>query len=218
MRWENIKRMIEYAFAGPPEEDSPFALEIIQIKNGIISISENGFWELRSPPNKSLEIASELFNKIKGKILVEIGTGIHGELAGNSMLVWPKKTSAEKIIAIDLESARLEEVREATKGYSNIELILTDGIDFLRNFSFKIDLLYLDFWTPDPGESIPGTGRSNAYLDAYIAAKPKMNNRSIILIDDTDHIHPWKHTLVVPEARKDGFKVLYTGRQTLLMR
>jgi hypothetical protein len=41
---------------------------------------------------------------------------------------------------------------------------------------------------------------------------------SLILIDDTDHIDPWKQTLIVPEARRDGFDVIYVGRQTLLKR
>jgi hypothetical protein len=38
------------------------------------------------------------------------------------------------------------------------------------------------------------------------------------LIDDTDHTHPWQHTYIVPNARQDGFQVIYTGKQTLLVR
>ena len=82
----------------------------------------------------------------------------------------------------------------------------------------KIDLLYLDFWTPDPEGSFLGTGRAQAYKAAYQAARDQMNEHSLILIDDTDHVHPWKHTYIIPEARKDGFVVMYTGRQTLLQR
>jgi len=40
----------------------------------------------------------------------------------------------------------------------------------------------------------------------------------MILIDDTDHISPWKHTLIVPQAMIDGYKLIYIGRQTLLVR
>jgi hypothetical protein len=186
--------------------------------NDLIPVNNRGFWVPRLPPTKSLAKAASLFEEINGEIIIEIGTGIHGEMSGNSVLVWAKSTTAQKIIAIDLEQARLDEVRNATMQYSNVEVVLADGIQFLQNFSLKIDLLYLDFWVPDIEEDLIGTGRSEAYKQAFLAAKYKMNDRSMILIDDTDHIAPWKHTLIVPLARIEGYKVLYTGRQTLLMR
>lgn len=186
--------------------------------NDFIPINANGFWRHRSTPAKSLNRAAVLFNQIDGEVIIEIGTGIHGELSGNSMLVWSRKTHAKRIIALDLEQQRVEEVKEATLQYPNVELVVVDGIKYLMDFKSRIDLLYLDFWTPDPKGSLPGTGRAESYRKAYIAAKDKMNTHSLILIDDTDHIHPWKHTYIIPEARKDGYEVLYTGRQTLLKR
>lgn len=186
--------------------------------DGYIPVADNGFWQFRCSPTKSLNKTAALFNQIHGETIIEIGTGIHGKMAGNSMLVWPKKTSAKRIIAIDLEQRQINEVREVTHQYSNVELVLADGIEYLKKFSAKIDLLYLDFWAPDPGGTIPGSGKAEAYREAYNAAKDKMNTHSMILIDDTDHIHPWKHTYIIPLARKDGYTVLYTGRQTLLKR
>jgi len=186
--------------------------------DGYIPIADNGFWQYRSPPTRSLEQAADLFNQNKGETIIEIGTGIHGGIAGNSMLVWTQKTSAKRIIAIDLEQQRLDEVRAATHQYTNVELVLADGIEYVKQFPDKIDLLYLDFWTPDPKGTFPGTGRAEAYRDSYNAAKDKMNTHSIILIDDTDHVHPWKHTYIVPLARMNGYKVLCVGRQTLLKR
>ena len=186
--------------------------------DGFIPIDKSGFWLFRSAPTRSLNNAAALFNQIQGKTIIEIGTGIHGEISGNSMLVWTRKTSAKRIIAIDLEKKRLDEVRSATQKNPNVELILANGINYLQHFSEKIDLLYLDFWVADNAGAPPGSGRAEAYKEAYIAAKDKMNKNSMILIDDTDHIHPWKHTYIVPLARQDGFEVLYTGRQTLLKR
>lgn len=61
------------------------------------------------------------------------------------MLVWSKKISAKRLIAIDLEQRRLDEIREVTRNYSNIELVLKDGIEYFGKFSGEIDLLYLDF-------------------------------------------------------------------------
>ena len=185
---------------------------------GYIPIADSGFWQFRYPPAKSLNRAAALFNHNHGETIIEIGTGIHGEMAGNSMLVWTKKTNAKRIIAIDLEPKQLEEVREVTHQYANVELVLADGIEYLKQFSEKIDLLYLDFWVPDPEGTTPGCGRAEAYKEAFNAAKDRMNAHSMILIDDTDHIHPWKHTYIIPLARENGYTVLYTGRQTLLNR
>ena len=190
----------------------------VESMNGYILLDANGFWQRRYPPTKSLNTAAALFNQMHGETIVEIGTGMHGEMSGNSMLVWTQNTTAKRIIAIDLNQQRLDEVKEATHQYANVELVLADGIEYLKQFSNKIDLLYLDFWTPDADGAIPGAGRAEAYREAYIAAKDKMNTHSMILIDDTDHIHPWKHTYIVPLAREDNYSVLYTGRQTLLKR
>jgi len=127
--------------------------------DGYIPIADDGFWQFRCAPTESLNKVAELFNQIHGETIIEIGTGMHGKMAGNSMLVWPKKTSAKRIIAIDLEQQRLDEVNEVTRQYSNVELILADGIEYLEQFSAKIDLLYLDFWTPDREGTVPGSGR-----------------------------------------------------------
>jgi hypothetical protein len=188
-------------------------------KRGFIPLDSNGFYYPRSNPRKSLFTAARIFNEIKGKVIIEIGSGVQGYTSGNSVLVWAARTCAEKIVALDMDEHQIRTVKEAVEGqYPQVEARLEDGIEYVRNFNKKIDLLYLDFWTPDPEGALPGTGRAEAYLKAYLAAKEKLSNKALILIDDTDHVHPWKHTYIIPEARKDGFKVVYTGRQTLLRR
>jgi hypothetical protein len=123
-----------------------------------------------------------------------------------------------QINAVDLDETRIREVKQATSQYPNVEAVVAEGVRYLADFSFTIDLLYLDFWTPDPEGTLPGTGRAEAYRNAFAAARDKLGDRSLILIDDTDHIHPWKHTYIIPDARKDAFDVRFVGRQTLLMR
>jgi len=109
--------------------------------SGYIPVDDCGFWQYRSAPTKSLNKAAALFDQIHGEIIVEIGTGIHGIMSGNSMLVWPERTSAKRIIAIDLEKDRTDDVKEATHQCPNVELVLADGIEYLRQFPAKIDLL-----------------------------------------------------------------------------
>ncbi|MFW5886825.1 MAG: hypothetical protein ACOCUL_03625 [Bacteroidota bacterium] len=183
-----------------------------------IKVDNSGFWEFRYHPKKSLEKTARLFDKKKGKIIIEIGSGVQGQMSGNSILVWAKKTKAEKIIAIDLEQKHIDDVKKMCHKYTNVEALLTDGIEFVRKFDSKIDLLYLDFWTEDKVDEYFGEGRAKAYFNAYLAAKNKFSEQAMILIDDTDHVDPWKQTLIVPQARKDGFKVKWIGRQTLLVR
>jgi tRNA G46 methylase TrmB len=186
--------------------------------DGIIEVSAEGFYIPRANPIVSLEFSANLFEELDGKVIVEIGTGIHGGLAGDSMFVWANKTNAKKIYAIDLDEERLREVETATRASKNIYCIQGDGIKILESFNETIDLLYLDFWVPDEDKQFHGEARAEAYKKAFWAAKDKMSERAMILIDDTDHIHPWKHTYIIPDARKNGYRVVYTGRQTLLMK
>ena len=184
----------------------------------LIRIGSNGFWQDRDSPTPSLRETARLFDQIDGQIIIEIGSGIHGRLAGDSVLTWAKRTRAKRIIAVDLDEKQILLVKEATSKFPNVEAIVAEGVRYLTDFSSAIDLLYLDFWTPDPAGALPGTGRAEAYRNAFAAARDKLNRQSLILIDDTDHIHPWKHTLIVPDARKEGFVVRFVGRQTLLTR
>ena len=184
----------------------------------IKEVTEDGYWKERSRPTKSLLKTAELFNSMGGKIIVEIGSGMHGPLSGNSILVWAKRTRAKKIFAVDHDTKRIEEVRSVTKRFGAVAPVLEDGLVFIDRFDEMIDLLYLDFWPPEPEGDLWGTGRAHVYLEIYEKARKKMSVDSLILIDDTDHIPPWKDTLIVPKARKDGFQVLWIGRQTLLKR
>ena len=188
----------------------------VTYKAGLINVEPGGFWVPRSAPVRSLKKAAREFNARNGKVIIEIGSGIQGHLSGNSVLVWAKKTNAEKIVCLDLDQNEIDLVKKATEKYQNVDAIVQDGLEYVKDFDGEIDLLYLDFWTDDPDGELPGSGRSHAYLQAYEVAKNKLSNRAMILIDDTDHVAPWKHTEIIPAARKDGFIVLHTGRQTLL--
>lgn len=182
-------------------------------KNFIKKISKGTeFWKPRNNPNESLKIAAKIFNNMGGKIIVEVGSGIHGKMAGKSVLVWSRKTNAKKIFCLDINEEQIKKVKEATKENPAVHPILIDGFEFMKNCKERIDLLYLDFWQDS------ARARANSYLKIYKYARKKMNKNSMILIDDTDHGDPWKQTLIVPAACNDGFRVVYVGRQTLLYR
>ncbi len=172
------------------------------------ALPRDSFHQPRKKPADSLEYTSSFFNLIHGNTIVECGTGLQSEMSGNSMLYWFNKTNASQIHCIDLDIKWINSIKN--KFGSNNERIIyhhADCFDITPKIK-DIDLIYMDFWTGD------SNARALAYLELYkISNHPKM-----ILIDDSDHTSPYKHTLIVPHAVNDGYKIIYTGRQTLLLR
>lgn len=107
--------------------------------------------------------------------------------------------------------------------YSNLNIpvpenlhmeIPRDGIEFLKNFDKKIDVLFLDGWdigTPEYAEK---------HLEAYLSAEDKLSQTHLVLIDDTDYITPngGKDKLLSPFLIEKGYIPLFNGRQTLYMK
>jgi hypothetical protein len=182
-------------------------IEIWNYNQQLINKSTKAFIKPRQHPRDSLEYSSHFFNLIKGKIIIECGTGLQGEGSGNSMLYWFNKTNASTIHCIDLEAKWINSVKNELGEHSRIVYHNEDCFTIVPTIS-HIDLIYMDFWVGN------GRAREKAYLELYkLSRHPKM-----ILIDDSDHASPWKQTLIVPEAMGDGYKLIYIGRQTLLVR
>ena len=101
------------------------------------------------------------------------------------------------------------------KPYPNnlVAHIPMDGIEFLQNFKGTIDVLFLDGWdvgTPD---------YQQRHLDAYLAAKDKLSDTHLVIIDDTDFDIPGegKDALLSPYLIKENYIMLFNGRQTLFI-
>lgn len=98
---------------------------------------------------------------------------------------------------------------------SNINInIPKDGIEFLNEFDKKIDVLFLDGWdkgTPKYAEK---------HLEAYLAAKDKLSDTHLILIDDTDYLTSdgGKDNLLSPFLIEHDYIPLFNGRQTLFLK
>lgn len=176
----------------------------------------------REKPRSYIEQAIQLFKVLGGKVIVELGTmgqlthDIDKEecpycMSGHSTILWAR-TLAD-VYTVDINSNAIDLTKNACKHFHNVYPVNDDGIDFLHNFDKKIDLLYLDAW-----DVIPGSDYAEKHLEAYLAAKDKLNLTSIILIDDTDIENGGKGRLIIPKAVEDGFKIVFTGRQTMLLR
>jgi predicted O-methyltransferase YrrM len=159
--------------------------------------------------------ALELFQALGGRVIVEIG-GIraegpsHAQTDGHSTLAWA--ANAERVISVDIEPRATELTRRLTREYGNVTAVTQDGIEFLREFRGSIDLLYLDGWDAFLPES------AERHLEAYRAARGKLHERSLILVDDTQDEAQSKGRLLVPQAEQEGWQVVFRRYQTLLAR
>lgn len=193
--------------------------------------------EERQRPFSYLKKSLEYFYQRSGKIIVEIGSmrmDLNHDMNnfsfpccndGHSSVILV--SDAEEFYTVDIDKTTSDlAIRNLTKFglIKKSNVINGDGLEFLRIFTKPIDLLFLDAWdvgTPNYAEN---------HLEAYNIAKKSLHDKSIILIDDCDVIEEngelfidnsglsGKGKLVIPEAVKDGFKVVLSGRQVLLMK
>tara|TARA_R110000765_G_scaffold154464_5_gene257477 strand:+ start:1743 stop:2390 length:648 start_codon:yes stop_codon:yes gene_type:complete len=188
----------------------------------------------RDKPAKSLNKALNLFREINGELIVEIGsqrTECSDEdeekdccIDGHSSVLFAEEGVDFFTCDIDAGASKLLQQILISKGLEgNCSIWNADGIEFLQNAEFpkKIDLLYLDAWDVNPGEQY-----AQNHLKAFLVAEPRLNDKHIILIDDTDIV--WSDThgfsidntalagkgeLLVPVLLERGYKLQWEGRQ-----
>jgi predicted O-methyltransferase YrrM len=98
-----------------------------------------------------------------------------------------------------------------------IEYVVSDSVEFLRNFKEPIDLLYLDSYDFPLDGSDHNPSQDHAVREAH-AALPHLHNQSIILVDDCGLPHGGKGGKVVPFLMGEGWQVIGLGYQILLTR
>jgi len=177
----------------------------------------------RHEPKEYIKATLKLFKAKKGKTIIEIGSmrnplnhdlksgHCNSCLCGHSTLWWA--LSKAEVYSVDIDDKSYNITKNACKSYSNVRVVKQDGIDFLKKFKKPIDLLFLDAWDVNPK-----TNYAEMHLDAYLAAKDKLHEGSMILIDDTDIANGGKGRLLRPVATKDGWEIIFTGRQTLFIK
>jgi len=197
------------------------------------------FQNKRHRPKKYIDNAIQWLEKIKGNVIVEIGSmrqsighDIDNESFpccndGHSSVIFAR--TGKNFYTIDIDRGATSTTTDAINkhGFINNTTILNgDGITFLKTFketyNRTIDLLFLDAWDvglPDSAEK---------HLEAFVVSRPSLSTEHLILIDDTDvdFINGvWKNIdnneggkgrLLVPFLKDNGYELLLGGRQTLL--
>ena len=190
----------------------------------------------RERPLKGLLKAIELMEKNGGNIIVEIGCmrmkfthDPHIDCPeclaccdGHSTAVFAK--TGHTLYSVDIDSNAINLAKNTIEEYKNANVIFNDGIQFIKNFTLKIDLLFADAWD---------VGLNNCaenHLKLYQVAIPKLSKSAVVVIDDCDvditdgqlHLTKLKYggkgRLIVPAMIKDGWNVVNTGRVVILTR
>lgn len=188
----------------------------------------------RDRPYTSLIKVIDLLKNVDRKTIIEIGC-MRGTINhpvhefhhpccndGHSTAVFA--SYGMEVISVDICQSAVNYANDVLVKSSNksSRAVCADGIEFLRGYKGKIDLLFLDAWDVGLLDS------SEKHLEAYLIANPKLPVGSYILIDDTDvdfdgkevveavTVPGGKGKLVVPKAIEDGYDMIFTGRQTLL--
>jgi len=159
------------------------------------------------PPERTIVELGSLRHALTHDVLVELEAECC--LYGHSTLHWAR--SGHRVFSVDIDAHASALTREICGDYSNVTVMTDDGIHFLQNFDGTIDLLYLDAW-----EAKPGTDFAERHLEAFEAARFKLGNWHMILIDDTDIEDGGKGRLLVPRLLELGYNQVTSGRQTLL--
>lgn len=142
---------------------------------------------------------------------------------GHSTYLWAR--TGWIVHSVDNNQNHIDTAKELCKGFLNVSIINMDAIVFARKIPIKqYDLIFLDAWDVDLPEC------AEKHLEFYSTVKDRINTKTIILIDDTDLYYDHenkeyfpdpeclsgKGKLLIPELLKDGYEILFKGRQTLL--
>lgn len=179
---------------------------------------------IRGKPIKYIKYTIDLFKKhTNANVILEVGS-IRKVMEhpieefypsccndGHSTYFWKKYTDAE-IYTVDIDP-RCKTIIENDDRLEGVFSYTQDAVEFLSSFDKMVDLLFLDAW-----DVIADTPYAEEHLNAYNIIKPKLSEKCLILIDDTDIAKGGKGRLLVPKLIDDGFKMLISGRQTLFVR
>jgi hypothetical protein len=176
----------------------------------------------RGKPKKYLEAAIALFSAMSGKTIVEIGCMRQpmnhpvSEMRqccndGHSTYFWCM--TGAQVFSVDIDFKAVRIARKSVREFKNGKVLWGDGLRFLKKFKNKIDLLFLDAW-----DVLPGCQYAENHLLAYLAAKDKLSDRNIIVIDDTDIGNGGKGRLLLPVLKAEGYDILVSGRQTIALK
>jgi len=166
----------------------------------------------------TFKTAISLFLNSKVPNIVE--TGCQRNLidwgAGNSSLIFAETLAdfPEKgfLHSVDISEQNLKVCSQVTKKFNIANLYLGDSVNFLKQFNEPIGLLYLD--SLDYEEHLQKESQEHQ-LKEIIAVYPKLNNNSVILLDDNDFPNGGKTKLTKEFLTEKNWQCILDHQQSL---
>ena len=170
--------------------------------------------------------AIELNDEREGKIIVETGTIrlANDWGAGMSTLIfgdYARRINGH-LFTVDNDGAAIEVCKKETAEFKDvISYVVNDSVAFLMAFNQQIDLLYLDsmdcpeYDAPDSPQLLASQTHQ---LNEFEAARDKLSDRAVVLLDDNDFENGGKTKLTKVELLKHGFTEVMGGKQSLWIR
>jgi len=160
--------------------------------------------------------AIRLARKRNLKFIVETGTLRPSTIDPNDIsLQWAGDGCATLVLAnyaqevggwvfsCDNNKANVEYAKIHTEDL-RVDCIYQDSVEFLKQFPFQIDFLYLDSCDYDPNNPLTSQQHN---LNEIKAAYDKFKQNSVIMIDDTHQLDQGKHVLSHQFLLNNGWKV-----------
>ena len=193
---------------------------------------------------ESFILARDLFNKIKGKKIVELGTtrsfvnGAHPGCLADNEVYWepnsPQKwdwgagaftilfaeeyqNTNVQITTVDIDQRHLNRCKVMVDKFKNVEYVCSDSESYLQSLPEKsVDFIYQD--TADCDDHGCHIHEREAHI---IVNKNILKPKGILLIDDNinyDTTLPSKAKYSLPIYVQAGYKIVFMGKQILLQK
>jgi hypothetical protein len=171
----------------------------------------------------SMLCAVNLLNDIKSPVIVEIGQTNNEYTYGDQgystpFLTWYiNRKPGGKFYSLDSNDNILT-LRKIFKKHDlhneNTYIIRRDGIEFLKDYEGKIDLLYLDAWDYI-GNDETKVLSIRKHLEAFLIAEDKLADKAVIVIDDVFDFDTFmgKGQLLIPMLIRKGYNLIHEGHQ-----
>lgn len=179
----------------------------------------------KNPRYPTLFRAIKLLKMRNAKTIVETGTSRNGnqnfEGDGGSTIIfseWALDHDAQ-FYSVDLDPENLWNAKEAVEQQigqknANIHFVCSDSLEFLKNFTQKIDFLYLDSYDFEVNNPLPSQYH---HLYEIQIAYPLLHEKSVVMIDDCDLPHGGKGKLAIAYLLERGWKIIEDHYQVILV-
>jgi len=172
----------------------------------------------------------DLIHNFENPNLIEIGTvrrvptdpDLPGDGNSTSIFAWYVKNYDGHITAVDISQESINNCITTLNSQGlmnkNIELLCTDGIEFIKNYDKTINGIYIDGfdWSPDDAEKRKAS--EEFHLEAFKYADMILVSGGVVMFDDClDSSFTGKGRLAIPYALSTGnYELVYRDYQVIL--